>query len=221
MKRFFTSLASAAASMALAACNATMPDADTVQAVPTMATGKTPMEMEYDLRIKEMDHRHDKTLALIKFADQSKSEYAKGLVSGLLSAGGATLPAPTGGSFMDAQVARERLALQRYQLESQNSWWNRGLQVFDRAVDLVKFDKGLSFQKFQTTTNASQDRYLWDTMRGTQQDGYAFGANAYTSGSTATLGGVSAGASAASAGAAAVAGAREPAAAADPLVGTE
>ena len=171
----------ALSTLALAACvtNPAKPEpAKPVAAAP--APAKSLVEMQYELDKAAMELETTNTMALIKFADESKSDYAKGLVSGLINGGaGAQAPAaaPRQSFVQVAQQQRRQAAeieLRTKELEERNSLWNKGLQVFDRAVGYRMFSKGLDFQKYQLDQSNSQQRYTLDTVRGTQQDAYGF-----------------------------------------------
>lgn len=224
----------AAAGLALVACAGTpaaKPDA--APAIPTAAPPAPPakslVEMEYELRKLEIDaeskREMTRLMALTKFAAESGSDFAKGMVSGLLGKDDRRSAEPARQSLLQAQAEAERRAAQerrdkaqlelaKAQLDSQNSGWNRFLQVWDRGVDLAKFRLGLGWQKTQTVMANEQERYRLDTVRGAQSDGFSLGSGAalggVSAGNSATLGGVSAGAAAASAGASAVANAQAP-----------
>jgi hypothetical protein len=224
----------AVAGLALAACtSAPTAKTEAAPAIPTAAPAAPPakslVEMEFELRKLEIEAESKREMArlmaLTKFAAESGSDFAKGVVSGLLGQN-KPIAEPSRQSLLQAQAEAERrasqerreaaqLELAKAQLDSQNSWWNRGLQIWDRGVDLAKFKMGLGWQKTQTVLANEQSRYTLDTVRGASVDGFTLGSGAalggVNAGSGATLGGVSAGASAASAGAAAVAGALAPA----------
>ncbi|MGS5089073.1 hypothetical protein ACVC7V_21520 [Hydrogenophaga sp. A37] len=230
----------AASAFALAACDSAPTKPEPAQAVATgapayapAAPGKSLVEMEYELRKLEIEGKtkreQTRMMTLVKFADESKSEFAKGVVAGLLGQPQAESE-PARQSLLQAQANAERRAAQerrdkaqlelaKAQLDSQNSGWNKFLQVWDRGVDLAKFKLGLGWQKTQTVMANEQERYRMDTVRGAQSDGFSLGSGAALDGvqvgSGATLGGVSAGAAAASAGASAVANAQTPAPATD------
>lgn len=234
MKRTLIRLALVAASaFALAACDSAPTKPEAPKAIATgapapaaVAPGKSLVEMEYELRKLEIEGKtkreQTRMMSLVKFADESKSDFAKGVVAGLLGQPQAEPEAPRQ-SLLQAQADTERRASQerreqaqiefaKAQLDSQNSLWNRGLQLWDRGVDLAKFKMGLGWQKTQTVLANEQERFRLDTVRGAQSDGFSQGSGAtlggVSAGSGATLGGVSAGAAAASAGARAVAGAQ-------------
>lgn len=233
MKQSLIRLALAAvAGLALAACAdtpAAKPEAapaTATSAAPAAPPAKSLVEMEFELRKLEIDAESKREMArlmaLTKFAAESGSDFAKGVVSGLLGQN-KPIAEPSRQSLLQAQAEAERrasqerrekaqLELAKAQIDSQNSWWNRGLQVYDRTVDLAKFKLGLGWQKTQMVMSNEQTRYTLDTVRGAQSDGFSLGSGAalggVSAGSGAALGGVSAGASAASAGARAVAGAQ-------------
>lgn len=172
MKRTILTLALIAlAAFGLSACTTTP-----ASPAPAAAPAKTIVEMEFELRKLELDAEKTTTMSLVKFAADSDSDFAKGVVSGLLgskfsgnSAGQGSRP-----SIMQAQAQQEEIALRRYALEQQNGFWNRGLQVLDRGLAFAQFSRGLGFQKFQIEQSNAQSRYTTDALRGTQQDGYEF-----------------------------------------------
>jgi hypothetical protein len=211
MKRLFLKLAIVAASaFALAACT-TAPAKP--EPAPQPVTKKTLAEMEYELRMKEIDAqtaREERSQkALIKFAAESDNDFAKGVVAGLLGArqGGAPAEAPRR-SLMDSQAQADAIELKKLEIADRNSGWNRFFQVYDRAERLVLFSQGLKFRKFEINTANSQERYRLDTVRGAQADGFAAGSGAtlggVSAGASTTLGGITAGANAAAIGARAV-----------------
>lgn len=219
MKRSLIRLALvAAAGLALVACAdtpAAKPDAAPAiaTAAPTAAVpAKSLVEMEYELRKLEIDaeskREMTRLMALTKFAADSGSDFAKGMVSGLLGKDDRRSAEPARQSLLQAQAEAERRAAQerrdkaqlelaKAQLDSQNSWWNRGLQLWDRGVDLAKFKMGIGWQKTQTVLANEQERYRLDTVRGAQGEGFSLGSGAalggVSAGSGATLNGVAAG----------------------------
>lgn len=228
----------AASAFALAACDSAPTKPEAPKAVATgapahaaTAPGKSLVEMEYELRKLEIEaetkREQTRLMTLVKFADESKSDFAKGVVAGLIGQQPQARAEAPRQSLLQAQADTERRAAQerseqarielaKAQIANENSLWNRSLQVFDRAVPVYMFSQGLKFQKFQVQETNAQNRYTLDTVRGAQSDGFSQGSGAalggVSAGSGATLGGVSAGAAAASAGARAVAGAQAPAA---------
>jgi hypothetical protein len=210
MKTLLKLFAAALAALALAACQ-TAP-AQPAAAAPVVQ--KTTTDLLLEIRKAELELERTEQMAWLKFATESGSDLVKGFVMG--RSGGKAAPAAsnTAQTILQAQAQADATALRREELAERNSLWNRGLQLFDRAVPVFMFSKGLSFQRYQLDATNSQNRYTLDTVRGAQRDGF-------TLGSGATLGGVSAGAAAASAGARAVAGEAEPAeaAAADAAAG--
>ncbi|MDP3887014.1 hypothetical protein [Hydrogenophaga sp.] len=185
--------------LALAACetNPAKPEpAKTVAAAP--APAKSLVEMQYELDKAAMELETTQTMALIKFADESKSDFAKGVVAGrIMNSGGQAPQAAPRQSFVQVAQQQQRQAaeieLRTKELEERNSLWNKGLQVFDRAVGYRMFSKGLEQQRYSLDASNSQQRYLFDNLRGTQQDAYYFSQSAYSLGADATLGGVAAG----------------------------
>jgi hypothetical protein len=224
MKTLLKLFAAALAALALAACQ-TAP-AQPAAAAPVVQ--KTTTDLLLEIRKAELELERTEQMAWLKFATESGSDLVKGFVMG--RSGGKAAPAAsnTAQTILQAQAQADATALRREELAERNSLWNRGLQLFDRAVPVFMFSKGLSFQRYQLDANNAQSRYTLDTVRGAQRDGFTLGSGAalggVSAGSGATLGGVSAGAAAASAGARAVAGEAEPAEAAaadaaDPAAG--
>ena len=191
MKRTFLKLALIAASaFALAAC--TTAPAKPEPAPAPVAQKKTLAEMEYEIRMKEIDAqaaREERTQkALIKFAADSDNDFAKGVVAGLLGGRQSAAPAEAPRrSLLDSQVQADSIELRKLEIADRNSGWNRFLQAYDRVERAVFFTQGLKFRKFEINTANDQERYRLDAVRGAQADGFA-------AGSGATLGGVNAGA---------------------------
>lgn len=189
MKRLILKLALVAASaFALAACSSTPTQPEPA---PQPVPKKTLAEMEYELRMKEIDAqtaREERSQkALIKFAAESDSDFAKGVVAGLLGGRQASAPAEAPRrSLLDSQVQADAIELKKMEISDRNSGWNRFLQAYDRVERAVFFTQGLKFRKFEINTANDQERYRLDTVRGAQADGFA-------AGSGATLGGVTAG----------------------------
>lgn len=183
MKRTLLKLSLLALSaFALAACetNPSKPEPMAAKTVPVApAPTKTLVEMQYELDKAAMELETTKTMALIKFADQSGSDYAKGLVSGIINGGGAQAPAAAARpSFVQvAQQQQQHAAevdLRHAELAERNSWWNRGLQVTDRVLGFKMFGKNLDQERYRIDASNSQQRFLFNTVRGTQQDAYGF-----------------------------------------------
>ena len=209
MKTLRTTLiafAVAAAAIALTACAAPRAALTPVAEAPAK---KTIVEMEFELRKLELETEQKSMMSLVKFADESKSDYAKGVVSGMLGAkfGGSSAGASARPSIMQAQAQQSQIDLQRAEFEARTGPWAKGMQVLGLVRDYSMFSKGLGFQKFQVESSNAQNRYMFDNMRGTQQDAYSFTRSAFGQGSSATLGGINAGATAAATGAGAVTGA--------------
>jgi len=185
MKRTLLKLSLLALSaFALAACetNPSKPEPVAAKPVPVApAPTKTLVEMQYELDKAAMELETTKTMALIKFADQSGSDYAKGLVSGIINGGGSGAQAPTAAarpSFVQvAQQQQQHAAevdLRRDELAERNSWFNKGLQVTDRVLGFKMFGKNLDQERYRIDQSNSQQRFLFGTLRGTQQDAYGF-----------------------------------------------
>lgn len=179
MKRTLLKLALVAASVfALAACE-TNPSKPEPVAQPAPAK-KTLVEMEYELRMKEIDAqtaREERAQkAAIKFASDSKSEFAQGFVAATLVSGQkvAQSSEPQRRSLLDSAAQGEAIELRKMELADKNSWWNRGLQVTDRILGYKFFSKNLDQERYKIDQSNSQQRYIFGTLRGTQQDAYSF-----------------------------------------------
>ncbi len=173
--------------IALAGCNATAPKAaDQAAAEPPLVTAaqqpKSLIEMEFELRKAELELQNTQTMAMIKFAAESNSPFAMGMVAGLYGgkaqAAQATAPAAGGGSFMQAVMQDRRhqseIELRKAELAERGSLWNKGLQVFDRLIGYRQFSKGIDLQRHSMDLDAYQDTYRLDTYYRTQQAGYDF-----------------------------------------------
>jgi hypothetical protein len=201
MKRTLITIALAAlAAIGLSACqtNPAKPAAEQPVAVAPAPT-KTLVEMQYELDKAAMELENLRTMALIKFGAESGSDFAKGIVAGMINGGGGSQAAPAAQRPAFVQIAQQQqqhaaeVDLRRAELAERNSLWNRGLQVTDRVLGFKMFSKGLDQERYRIDASNGQQRYLFDTLRGTQQDGYGFSNGAYSQGSTATLNGVAAG----------------------------
>lgn len=188
IKRLIT-LAAVGLSIALAGCNATAPKtADQAAAEPPLATAaqqpKSLIEMEFELRKAEIELQTTQTMAMIKFAAESNSPFAMGMVAGLYGGkaqaglGGAPVAGAGGGSFMQAVMQDRRhqseIELRKAELAERGSLWNKGLQVFDRVLGYRQFSKGLDLQWHRMNLDAQQETYRLDTYYRTQQAGYDF-----------------------------------------------
>lgn len=186
IKRLVT-LAAIGLSIALAGCNATAPKtADQAAAEPPLATAaqqpKSLIEMEFELRKAEIELQTTQTMAMIKFAAESNSPFAMGMVAGLYGgkaqAGLGGAPVAGAGSFMQAVMQDRRhqseIDLRKAELAERGSLWNKGLQVFDRLIGYRQFSKGIDLQRHSMDLDAYQDTYRLDTYYRTQQAGYDF-----------------------------------------------
>lgn len=182
MKRTLMLLAAAAMSLLLAACE-TNPTVKAESQVPPVATAaqmpKTLVEMEFELEKKRLEHETVQTMALIKFASESDSDFAKGMVAGIV--GGAKAPGAgqrQGGGFLQAAMAQKQhesaVALKREEIAAQNSLWNRGLQVFDRVIGYRQYRSDVDLKRFGMRLNADQERYRMDSLYRVQQGSYDF-----------------------------------------------
>lgn len=188
IKRIVT-LAAIGLSIALAGCSATAPKtADQTAAEPPLATAaqqpKSLIEMEFELRKAEIELQTTQTMAMIKFAAESNSPFAMGMVAGLYGGkaqaglGGAPVAGTGGGSFMQAVMQDRRhqseIDLRKAELAERGSLWNKGLQVFDRLIGYRQFSKGIDLQRHSMDLDAYQETYRLDTYYRTQQAGYDF-----------------------------------------------
>jgi hypothetical protein len=179
MKRTLSKLFLVAASvLALAACETNPAKPEPV--APAPAAKKTLVEMEYELRKLEIEGQNAREersqIALIKFAADADNDFAKGVGAGLLGGGQkqASAPEPSRRSMLDSVTQAEAIELRKLELQDKNSWWNRGLQVTDRVLGFKMFSKGLDQERYRIDQSNSQQRYLFGTLRGTQQDAYGF-----------------------------------------------
>lgn len=179
MKRTLLKLALVAASVfALAACE-TNPSKPEPVAQPA-PTKKTLVEMEYELRMKEIEAqtaREERAQkAAIKFASDSKSEFAQGFVAATLVSGQkiAQSSEPQRRSLLDSVAQGEAIELRKMELADKNSAWNRGLQVFDRLIGYRMFSKGLDQERYRLDSSYGQERFRLGLMRDTQRDAYNF-----------------------------------------------
>lgn len=182
MKRTLMMLAAAATSLLMAACE-TNPTVKAESQVPPVATAaqmpKTLVEMEFELEKALLEHETVQTMALIKFASDSDSDFAKGMVAGIV--GGAKAPGAgrrQGGGFLQAAMAQKQhesaVALKREEIAAQNSLWNRGLQVFDRVIGYRQYRADVDLKRFGMQLNADQERYRLDNLYRVQQGSYDF-----------------------------------------------
>jgi len=170
--------------LALSACETNpakpQPAAAVPPLLPAQAAPVSLVEMQHQLDLKAMDLENTRTMALIKFADQSGSDFAKGLVSGMLGKSGAASPPATAQRASFAQMAMQQQAqaadidIRKAELAERTSWFNKGLQVTDRVLGYRMFGKNLEHQRYSLDASNSQQRYLFDSLRGTQQDAYGF-----------------------------------------------
>lgn len=186
--------------IALAGCNASLPKTEaaaTPPLMPAQAAPKSLVEMQHEADLKAMELENARVTALIRFADESKSDFAKGLVSGMLGGGqpGAGLKAPQRSSFADLALRQQQHAaeveIRRAELAERSSWWNRGLQLFDRMVPVVDLTQNYRLRKRQMDINADQYKYTLDAFGSTQRDAYDFGTTVLEQGTyffTAPLG---------------------------------
>ncbi|MFN3494597.1 MAG: hypothetical protein ACK40L_08830 [Hydrogenophaga sp.] len=170
----------------LAGCNATIPKSQEPAPPPLTPTESKPkslVEMQFELEKARMDLETVQTMAMIKFASESNSPFAMGMVAGMYGnkaaqGGGGTANAGAG-SFLQVAMQDKRhsaeLKLREAELAERGSLWNKGLQVFDRVLGFRQFKEGVGLQRFGMQLDADQQRYQLDTMFRTQQAGYDFG----------------------------------------------
>lgn len=191
--RLIAALALAAASLVgLSACT-TAPAAPPSPAIAAPST----VELMLKVRAAELELERIDKMAMLKFAAESGSDLVKGAVMGMSMGKGSGNTSPgassTSQTLMQAQAQADSVALRREELAYANSWDKRALPYVSLGLDFWRFDKTLSFQRFQTTEANAQNRYTLDTLSNSQTAGYTFGAGAYSAGSAATLGGLTAG----------------------------
>lgn len=192
LARSFALLITVSAALFLAGCDATLPKAAPQAAaqpplLPATQAPKSLVEMQHELDLKALEIEDKRTMALIKFADESKSPFAMGLVSGMLSGGGKTGAQAPRASFADLALRQQQHAaeieMRKAELEERSSLWNKGLQVFDRVFDYRKFSKGLGLQRHSMDIAADQYKFTVDALGGTQRDAYSFGTTVLDRGS--------------------------------------
>lgn len=173
-------------SFVLAGCGATIPKTEEPAPPPLMPVEVKPkslVEMQFELDKARLELETVQTMAMIKFASESNSPFAMGMVAGMYGnksqqAGGGAASAGAG-SFLQVAMQDKRhgaeLELRKAELAERGSIWNKGLQVFDRVLGFRQFKEGLGLQRFGMQLDADQQRYQLDTMFRTQQAGYDFG----------------------------------------------
>lgn len=168
--RLIITLALAAvATIGLSAC-ATKP-----AAAPPPVVSKSTVDLMLEVRAKELELERIDKMSWLKFAAESGSDMVKGFVMGKSSAGAAGPGASsTTQTIMQAQAQADATALRREELAERYSFSNKAYQWVGLGLDFARFDKGLRFDKFQLRENNSQQRFLFNTVRGTQQDAYGF-----------------------------------------------
>lgn len=185
LARPFALLIAAASASFLVGCEATLPKAQADTAPPLMTAAQQPkslVEMQHELDKAAMEIELTKTMALIKFADQSQSPFAMGLVSGLLSgdaqASTGTAPAQRP-SFAQLALQQQQHAaeidLRKAELAERSSWFNRGLQLVDRVVPIIDLTQNYRLSKRQMDIGERQYIYTMDALGGAQRAGYDFG----------------------------------------------
>lgn len=174
MKRTLVKLCLLAASaLALTAC-VTNPAKPETPAVPVVQKSTTDLMLE--IRKAELELERTEQMAWLKFAVESDSDMVKGFVMGRSGAGkGGAGGGSIAQAVLQAQAQADATALRREELADKRSWWNRGLQLFDRAVPVLGMVQGHRLQKRQMDISADQYRYTLDAIGGAQQGAYDFG----------------------------------------------
>lgn len=186
MKRLFT-LAVIGLSIALAGCTASAPkNTQASAAEPPLVTAaqqpKSLVEMEFELRKAEIELQTTQTMAMIKFAAESNSPFAMGMVAGLYGgkaqAAPAAAPGAGGGSFVQAIMQDRRhqasVELERERIAAENSLWNKGMDVLHLLMGDRRDKRYVSLQRHSMDLDAQQETYRLDTYYRTQQAGYDF-----------------------------------------------
>lgn len=199
---FVTAAFALLAAVGLSACTTTP-----AASAPQHVASKTTVDLMLEVRAKELELERTEQMAWLKFAADSDNDMVKGFIMGR-SGGKSAAQGSTTQTVMQAQAQADNNALRREEMAYANSWDRRLLPYLSLGLDFARFDKQLGFQRWSVGESNAQNRYMFDNIRGTQQDAYGFAGTAYSQGSAATLGGVSAGSAAAAAGASAVAGAQ-------------
>lgn len=174
MKRTLVKLIIVAASaLALAACETVPSKADPT---PAPVVQKSTTDLMLEIRKAELEIERIEQMAWLKFAVESGNDMVKGFVMGRSGQGKAAAP---GGStsqlILSAQAQADATALRREELAEQRSWWNRGLQIFDRFVPVLGMTQDYRLRKRQMDISADQYRYTLDAFGDTQREAYRFG----------------------------------------------
>jgi hypothetical protein len=188
MRRTVLTLTLATAALALAACS-TAPAAAPTPATPVAAPApaKTLAEQMLEIRKAELELERTDQMAWLKFAAESGSDMVKGFVMGRGAAKPAAASSSTAQTVIAAQAQQDATALRREEMAEGRSWWNRGLQVYDRVERMFMFSKNLGFRRFEIDQANTQNRYTLDSVRGAQFDGFRLGGETALGGVTAGL----------------------------------
>lgn len=163
----------AASALSLAACSSS-PAKPEAPAAPAIQTSTTDLMLQ--IRKAELELERTEQMAWLKFAVESNSDMVKGFVMGRSGAGkGGAGGGSTSQAILQAQAQADATALRREELAERSSWWNRGLQLFDRAVPVLGMVQGYRLQKRQMDISADQYKYTLDAIGGAQQGAYDFG----------------------------------------------
>lgn len=181
MKRFFSLVFVLAAAFFLAGCesNPVIPEAKA--ATPVMPTGqpaKSALEMEYEIRKMELELETTREMAMIKFAAESKSEFARGMATGMMAKRQDAQTSPRRSNVVEAALAEKRqsdaVEIRKMEIAAQNSTFNKAMRVVEVGKDLLTFKWGINYRLDDKRLNNEQERYRLDNYRGLQQDAYNF-----------------------------------------------
>jgi len=175
----------AASALALAACetNPAKPEPAAQTVIPPVVTAaqqpKSLVEMEFELRKAEIELQTTQTMAMIKFAAESNSPFAMGMVAGIYG-GKAQTAAPAGGgasfvqTIMQDRRHQSEIEMRKAELEERGSLWNKGLQVFDRVTGYRRFSKEIGLQRHSMDIAADQYKFTVDALGQAQRGAYDF-----------------------------------------------
>lgn len=174
MKRTLVNLIIVAVSaLALTACE-TVPSK--AEQTPAPVVQKSTTDLMLEIRKAELEIERIEQMAWLKFAVESGNDMVKGFVMGRSGQGKAAAP---GGStsqlILSAKAQADATALRREELAEQRSWWNRGLQIFDRFVPVLNMTQDYRLRKRQMDISADQYKYTLDAFGDTQREAYRFG----------------------------------------------
>ncbi len=165
-----------ASALALSACQTAPTKPETAGQAPAVQKSTTDLMLE--VRKAELELERLEQMAWLKFAVESGNDMVKGFVMGRSGTG---KPAASGGStsqlVLAAQAQADATALKREELAEQRSWWNRGLQIFDRFVPVLNMTQDYRLRKRQMDISADQYKYTLDVFGETQRQAYRFGSD--------------------------------------------